>query len=397
MPLTDAACRNAKPQDKPYKLTDGSGLYLLVQVNGSRLWRFDYSFDGKRKTASFGKYPSVTLIDARAQREAMKVKLRDGENPAEKSASELTFGEVANSWYETNQTKWKTSYSARFWRRIESDILPTLGRRPLTQIEPPEVLKLLRTIEERDAIYSAKRICEMVSTIYRYAISEGHTRFNPAADLKPALKPMPQVKHRNKLKESELREFFQKLRARGPGASQFAIELVAHTFVRPNEIQFARWDEIEGNLWTIPGERMKMGKTHLVHLTKSSLDLLAKLKELSLGSEWVLPGRSGRKPIVNNTLIYFLYDLGYGPHSSGAKTTVHGFRGLASTVLNESGLFHHDWVERQLAHVPMDKIRSAYNAAEYWEHRVKMMEWWSARLEAHAAPRSATDLSDLLL
>lgn len=392
MPLTDAACRTAKPTEKPYKLTDAAGLYLLVQPNGSRLWRMDYAFAGKRRTAALGKYPAITLAQARAERERIKTMLREGKDPGAKAAALQTFEQVARRWFADNHAKWKTSYSARFWSRIESDILPTLGSKAIDRIEPPEILLLLRAIEDREAIYTAKRICEMVNTIFRYAIAEGLTKFNPAADLKPALKPMPDVKHRAKLAESELSEFFRRLRASGAGRTQLALELVAHTFVRPNEIQFGRWDEIDGDVWTIPGERMKMGKTHMVPLTRQSQDLLRRLRDLSDGSPWMLPGAvSNKKPISNNTLLYYLYDIGYA-----RKATVHGFRGTASTALNESGLWQSDWIERQLAHVPLDKVRSSYNAAEWWPQRVAMMTWWSDRLDALCARRSVTDLTDLL-
>jgi integrase len=394
MPLTDAACRTAKPTDKPHKITDAAGLYLLVQINGSRLWRMDYTYAGKRRTAALGKYPATSLGEARAERERIKMMLREGKDPGAKAAALQSFDQIARRWFADNQAKWKTSYSARFWSRIEDDILPVLGSRPIDQIEPPEILKLLRAIEDREAIYTAKRICEMVNTIFRYAIAEGLIKFNPAADLKPALKPMPDVKHRAKLAESELPEFFRRLRASGAGRTQLALELVVHTFVRPNEIQFGRWDEIDGDVWTIPGERMKMGKTHMVPLTRQSQDLLRRLRDLSDGSPWILPGFvSNKKPVSNNCLLYFLTDLGYGPHSSGAKTTVHGFRGLASTVLNESGLWQSDWIERQLAHVPLDRVRSAYNAAEWWPQRVALMTWWSNRLDIVAGQKSKTDLT----
>lgn len=386
MPLTDAACRNAKPADKPFKISDGGGLYLFVQPNGSRLWRFDYAHGGKRKTAALGKYPAVGLGDARLQRETMKAALREGVDPAAKVSAGVTFETVARDWFAANKAKWKTSYSERFWQRIEDDMLPVLGPLAIDKIEAPEILKLLRAIEDRDAIYTAKRICEMTSTIFRYAIAEGHTKFNPAADLKPALKPLPKREHRAKLSEAQLPEFFRRLRASGRGRTQIALEIVAHTFVRPNEIQFGKWAEIDGDVWTIPGERMKMGKTHMVPLTRQVQALLAELRELSNGSEWLLPGRdSAKKPISNNALLYFLYDLGYGPHGSH-PATVHGFRGTASTALNESGLWASDWIERQLAHVPLDKVRSSYNAAEWWTQRTKMMRWWSDRLERMSDP-----------
>lgn len=392
MPLTDAACRNANPSDKPFKLADSAGLYLFVQVNGSRLWRFDYRFGDKRRTAALGKYPAVTLAQARIEQERIKVMLRAGVDPSAKAKAGATFREVAEKWFQTKKSKWKTSYSVRIWARLEDNILPTIGATAVDDVEPPTLLRLLRVVEDRDAIYSAKALRQMVSTIYEYAIAEGAAKTNPAQTLNAALKPTPKTKHRAKLKETELPEFFKRLRASGSGSTQLGLELVAHTFVRPNEIQFGQWSEIEGDVWTIPGERMKMGATHLVPLTPRSLELLAGLRKLSNGSRWILPGRdSDRKPISNNTLLYFLYDLGY--HK---KATVHGFRGTASTALNESGLWNYDWVERQLSHVERDEVRLAYNAAEYWEHRVKMMHWWSERLEGFANQRSTTDLSDLL-
>lgn len=394
MPLTDAACRTAKPSEKAYKISDGGGLYLFVQPSGSRLWRMDYAFDTKRRTAALGKYPATSLAEARAERERIKALLRADTDPSAKPDS-LLFGVVAHNWFDANKAKWKTSYSARFWKRIEQDILPTLGDRPLTEIEAPEVLALLRAIEAREAIYTAKRICEMVSSIFRFAISEGHTRYNPAADLKPALKPLPKREHRAKLEESDLPEFFRHLRAyRGDDITKLAIELVLHTFVRTNEIRFGRWDEIDGDVWTIPGDRMKMGKTHLVPLTPQSQSILARMKELSRGSEWIFPGRDSiRKPASENALIYSMRNMGYGP-GSPKHATIHGFRATASTALNESGLWHSDWIERQLAHVPGDKVRSAYNAAEWWDKRVALMQWWSDRLDGYAA--SKTDLSNLL-
>lgn len=382
MPLTDAACRGAKPREKAYKLTDASGLYLHVQPNGSRLWRFDYAFEGKRKTAALGKYPEVGLGPARLIREQMREALRQGRDPSRRKVLGITFGQVAREWFAANEKKWKTSYSARFWRRIEDDILPTLGPKELASIEPPAVLKLLREIEKREAIYTAKRICEMVSTIYRYAIAEGHTKFNPAADLKPALKPLPKREHRARLSEKELPEFFRRLRAyRGDDLTKLALELVLHTFVRTNEIRFGTWDEINGDVWTIPGSRMKMGVTHMVPLTPQSQRILAEMRTRARGGNWIFPGRDTlRKPASENAMLFALRNMGMGP-GSDLHTTVHGFRGLASTALNESGLFHSDWIERQLAHVPFDKIRSAYNAAEWWSQRSAMMIHWSNRMD----------------
>lgn len=397
MALTDAACRNAKAGEKARKLADSGGLYLYVTITGSKLWRMDYAVAGKRKTASFGPYPLISLSQARSKRDEIKLSLKV--DPAAQSGDIPTFDAVARAWYAANRSKWKTSYSERFWAMIEVDVLAFIGDEPITAIEPPRVLELLRRIEEREAIYTAKRARQMISTIFKFAIAEGTLKFNPAADLGAALKPLPREEHRSALRAPELPEFFVKLRAYdGQRITALAIELVAHTFLRTAEIRLAKWDEFEGDLWRVPAARMKMGKEHLVPLTPHVKSLLRAIRGEAGDSVWMLPGDRTGKPISNNTMIYGLYRLGY--HS---RATIHGFRSTASTILNESGLWRPDAIERQLAHVPKDEVRSAYNAALYLDERTEMMNWYSAFLlekanegAAQAARRSKYDLSHLL-
>ncbi|KAB2952498.1 MAG: DUF4102 domain-containing protein [Rhizobiaceae bacterium] len=393
MTLTDVQCRNAKPRERRYNLTDGRGLFLLVKPNGSKLWRQDYAFEGIRRTANFGPYPATSLAQARERRDALKLAIKEGRDPAAKAEdTRPTFEKIAREWFAANVSKWKTSYSARFWKRIEVDILPGIGSKAIADIEPLQVLEALRAIEGREAVYTARRIHQMVNLVFKFAVVSGHIKHNPAADLHVALKPVPKERHRSALKEADLPVFFRKL-AQYDGERQTALALkaVAHTFVRTSELRFARWSEFESDIWRIPAERMKMGREHLVPLTRQTKALFEELRALAKGSEWVLPGPRTAKPISENTLLYALYRLGYR-----SRASVHGFRATASTILNESGLWRDDVIERQLAHVPEDQIRAAYNRGSFWEERIRMMQWFSDLLDRHERIGIANDLSDLL-
>lgn len=394
MPLSDTACRTAKPDSKPRKLADGGGLYLFISTGGTKSWRLDYQIENRRKTLTIGRYPDITLASARQERDKAKAMIRAGRDPSTKSAG-TTFETFARTWFEANRHNWKTSYSTRMWTRIEENILPAIGSREIASIEPHEILSLLRQVEDRGAVYTAKRVNQLIISIFRYAIADSANsgcKFNPASELSEALKSNPKVKHRTFLREGQLREFFERLRDYREEPTRLALEMVAHTFVRTDEIRLARWEEFGDDVWRIPGPRMKMGAEHMVPLTPRVKEIVARLRVLAGNSEWVLPGpfMARDKPISNNTLLYALYRLGYNK-----VATVHGFRRTASTILNESGQFHPDWIERQLAHVPEDKVRSAYNAAEYWPHRVAMMHWYSERLEKHRLGK-VTDLTGLL-
>lgn len=386
--LTDAKCRNAKPTDKQQKLSDAGGLYLLVLPSGGKSWRMAYRFDGKQKALGLGQYPAVSLSQARDKRDAAKKLLADGKDPADKSEA-ATFESFARRWHATNKSRWVEAHAERVLSRIERDVLPQIGNRPIGEIEPTEIVALLRKVEERGALDISKRMKQSIGAIFRFAIAEGHVKHNPAADVGDALRPKPRVKHFARLKTDEIPDLMRAINGYdGEDRTRLALLFTLHTFVRTNETRFAVWSEFEGldgdaPLWRIPRERMKMGREHLVPLTPQVVEILAKLRPLSDGE--LVFGSDG-KPMSENTMLYALYRAGY--HS---RQTVHGFRGMASTVLNEAG-FNSDWIEVQLAHAEEDEVRGAYNAAEYLPGRRQMMKWWSDYLSAAIQPAMSDSL-----
>jgi integrase len=395
MELSDVACRNAKATAKPRKLSDGKGLYLYVAPNGSKLWRCDYAFAGKRRTASFGAYPETSLAQARVARDELKAALRAGRDPAVKQEdARPTFEAVARDWYKVKAPGWKTSYGRRIWKRIEDDILPSLGSKAIADIKPGAVLEPLQAIEGRDANYTARRIHQMVRSIFEYAVAKEHIEINPATSLGVVLKPVPKGKHRAALKESELPEFFARL-ANTPmdEMTRVGLKAIAHVFVRTDELRFAKWTEFDfqQDVWTIPAPRMKMKRELRVPLSRQAKAIFQRLKELAGESEWVLPGPRTGKPISENTLLYALYRIGL--HS---RATVHGFRATFSTIANESELWDRDAIEHQLAHAPDDAIRAAYDRGERWQSRVRMMQWYSDLLDKHEAAGLKHDLAHML-
>lgn len=398
MALTDAACRGAKPDPagKPRKLPDGGGLLLFVSPSGGKLWRMRYRFEGKEKLLSFGSYPEIKLADARALRDKAKRALSEGRDPGANAKAALsapagdTFEAVAREWIKAQAATWTPAHSSRILSRFERDVFPVFGATAVAEVTAPQILAMLRPVEDR-APDIAGRIRMTTGAIMRYAIATGRASRDPAADLRGALKPTPRVKHMARIEAGELAEFMRKLsRYDGEAQTRFAIEFVMHTFVRTNELRFGRWAEIDGDVWRIPGSRMKMGRDHIVPLTPRSLALLAALKQIAGDSEWIVPGGRTGKPISENTMLFGMYRLGYH-----GRATIHGFRGLASTVLNESGLWSVDAIEKQLAHEPGDKVRRAYNAAQLLPERTRMLLWWSDYILA-ASKKSPTDLSDLL-
>lgn len=393
MPLSDTAVRLAKTRDRDYKITDADGMFLLVRTTGSKLWRFSYRYDGKQKTMALGRYPEVSLGEARAARLEARTLLARGVDPSARKATlrrtppsrrdldQDSFEVIAREWFEAKKQKWVPGYADRIIARLEGDVFPEIGHMRLNQIEPTDILEALRKVEAREAIEMAKRVRQYVGSVFRYGIAIGKCKRDPSADIIDALKAPPRTQHRAALKPAELPDFFQRLDGyEGQEQTRRAIELVAHTFVRTGEIVAARkvefeWlDKPDRAMWRIPETRMKMKREHLVPLTPQSIALVRRLIELAGPSEYLLPGYDGR-PISNNTMLFALYRIGY--HS---RATIHGFRSLASTSLNEAG-FNRDWIERQLAHVPGDSVRAAYNAAEWLPDRRAMMIWWSEQLQ----------------
>lgn len=393
MPLTDAKLRALKPAAKPYKVADSEGLHVLVTTGGSVLWRLAYRFGGKQKLLALGQYPYVPLIDARSARQDAKRLLREGRDPSherkmekrrQRVAAGHTFQTVADEWFELRKDMWVKSYADRLRSRLDADLLPELGRRPIAEIEPIEVLDVIRKVEKRDAVEMAKRIMQMASAIFRYGVATSRCPRDPTFDLRGALRPAKEVKSRSALQASELPDFLQRMSAyEGDDLTRLALELVVLTFVRTAELRFATWAEFEGlegpePLWRIPAERMKMRRPHLVPLAPQAVAVLTKLRMLNLRHDQVFPAPTRSKVISENTMLYALYRMGYH-----GRATVHGFRKTASTVLNEQN-YNRDWIEMQLAHSE-GSVRSVYNAAEWLPGRREMMCWWADYLDRRRA------------
>ena len=386
--LTDPKIKSAKPKERAYKLSDGAGMYIHVMPRGGRYWRLKYRFGGKEKTLALGVYPDVSLARARKKRQAARELLDAGKDPglAKKAAKRQeimrannTFEGVAREWHEQQAHRWTERHANKVMSSLNRTIFPMLGARPIADIEAPELLDVLRVIEHRGALVTAHEVLQRCSAVFRYAIASCKANYNPAADLKDALKPV-KTTHYASLSEEDLPEFLEKLDAYdGHKITQLAMRLLMLTFVRTVELRGARWDEfdLDKNLWRIPAKRMKQGVEHMVPLSDQAIDVLEELKPLTGHYGFVFPGRINiAKPMSENTVLYALYRMGYH-----GKATGHGFRSTASTILNEMQ-FPSDAIERQLAHGERDKVRAAYNKALYLDKRTEMMQTWADYLDS---------------
>lgn len=390
--LSDTAIRKAKPAVKSYKMPDERGLHLLVRPTGAKLWQLRYRIAGKEKTASLGQYPDVGLGDARNRRDELRKLVAHGVDPvarkraqkaARAAAEEHRFKLVALDWFE----RWKGPRSERHARyvkaRLENDVFPAIGDKPLLDIDAPALVEMLRTIEKRGAVDIAKRCLQMTSQVFRYAIAHGVSGVtrNPAADIKPADVLAPRTKgHYARIEARELPGLLRKIEAyQGASITRLAMKLMALTFVRTGELIAARWSEfdLERGRWDIPAARMKMKAPHIVPLSTQAIDCLRILREVTGERELLFPGeRDHERPMSNNTILAALDRMGYKGRMTG-----HGFRGLASTILHEQG-FDHAHIELQLAHQERDNVSAAYNFATYLEPRARMMQWWGDYLES---------------
>jgi integrase len=395
MALTDTRIRNAKPKGKAYKLSDGGGMYLLVIPDGRCYWRLDYRFAGKRRTLALGVYPIVSLSNARARREDARALLAKSIDPsavkqatkrAAQLASKNTFEAVAQEWIANQRNRLAPRYRALLLARLEADIFPEIGSRPIGDIEVPEVLATLRKVEKRGVIETARRLRQICGQVFRYAIVTGRAKYDPSAALGGALGSPGRARGHRAMALNEVPNFLNALRAYdGDPRTRLALRLMVLTFARTTELRGAQWSEfenLEGNepLWRIPAERMKMKREHIVPLAPQAVAVLRELRA-SPGSEaspslFASPSREGY--MSNNTMLYALYRMGYH-----GRATVHGFRAMASTALNEMG-FRPDVIERQLAHQEQNAVRAAYNRAEYLHERRAMMNHWADHLDALA-------------
>jgi integrase len=383
MPLTAMGAKNAKPHEKPYKLSDEKGLYLLVTPSASKLWRFDYRFAGKRKTLSFGKWDDVELAQARERRDAARKSLAAGRDPSvgevqEDAVVKNSFETVARNWHASAKAAWTPRYAKLVLGRLEADIFPHLGRDDVDAIEPPRLLKVIRMIEARGAFEMAKRVKNHCSEIFQYGIAEGKGHRDPAAEIHRALKKPRPKKHMPAVPPSEFPTLVACMHAYdGNERTKLALLFTLTTMVRTQETRFAtiaEFENLDGQepLWRLSPDRMKMSREHLVPLPRQAVTIIKRLRELSPDSRYLFPASTKVGVISENTMLYGLYRMGY--HS---RQTTHGFRRCASTILNESGKFEPDWIETQLEHADDDKVRGAYNAALYLPHRRRMLQWWA--------------------
>lgn len=391
MALTDKNVRDAKPKEKPFKLADEKGLYLLVNPTGSKLWRWKYRLAGREKLMALGAYPQVSLAQARKARfeafDKLKIDLVDpmAERKAAKRATSLaleqSFQSIARAWWKA----WKGARSARHadyvLRRLELDVFPVIGARPIFELTAPDLVMMVKRIEARGALDIAKRSLQTCGQVFRYGIAHGLCSRNPVADIRPS--DVIESRKKTNYARIDLKELPELMRRiegyQGSSVTRLALKLMANTFVRTSELIHAKWDEfdLEAARWTIPAERMKMGTPHIVPLSAQVLEILQVLRLLTGNCPLLFPGeRNHEKPMSNNTILAALKRMGYAGQMTG-----HGFRGVASTALHEQG-YRHDWIELQLAHQERDEVAAAYNYAQYLRERAKMMQHWSNYLDS---------------
>ncbi len=373
----------AKPRDKPYKLSDGGGLYLLINTNGSKYWNLKYRVSGKEKKLSFGVYPDISLADARAKREEARKVIASGDDPSEvkklekmakKISIENTFEAIAVEWYTGKISTWSKNYAHYVIQAFKNNVFPFIGNRPITEIKPLELLALLQRIEKRNAPQLAGKVRQRCGEVFRYAIVTGRAEYNPAPDLASAMQSY-QKQHNPFLLVQELPEFLNKLtQYTASFITHHATRLLMLTGLRTTELRAAEWKEIDFDkmIWEIPKSRMKMKKDHLVPLSKQALEILRFLQHITGRYSFIFPGRNDRtKPMSVSSINQLLKGVGYG-----GKVTGHGFRHTMSTILHEQG-YNTAWIETQLAHVDKNSIRGTYNHAQYLDGRREMLQWYA--------------------
>ena len=392
MPLTVKAIENAQPQSKPWKLVDERGLYLLISPSGSKRWQLRYSFQGQKKKISFGPFPEVSLKAARTKRDEARAMVADGIDPLgerrnkkleAKLATENTFASVAREFIAKRADDGDKAISASTERKARwflSLIEPKLGHLPVSQIPAPLLLSVLNEIQESGRRETGHRLRSFVGRVLNYAIATGRAENNPAPALRGALSA-PKVRHHPAVIEpTKLGELLRAIDSYGGHAStKAALALSSHLFQRPGEIRTMRWADLDLDtaVWTIPAEQTKMRREHRVPLSRQAIAIIRSMEDVAAYSEHVFPSFNPKKPLSENAVNGALKRLGYG-----GVMTAHGFRTTASSLLNESEQFHPDAIERALAHEDANAVRKAYNRTQYWDQRVRMMQWWSDKLDS---------------
>lgn len=388
MGLTDTTIRNAKPGQKPVKLFDERGLFLIVTPTGGKWWRLKYRFEGKEKLLSLGTYPDVSLKDARDRRDTARKHLADGIDPSanRKAQKSLREGQAANSfeavsreWYEKNSRNWVDSHGSRIIRRLERDIFPNLGKRPIAEIAPPELLQVIRRIEDRGALETAHRALGNCGQVFRYAVATGRAARDPSADLRGALPP---VKGEHFAAVTEPQQAGEILRAidayQGTATVSCALRLAPLVFVRPGELRAAEWAHIDLDAAEWRYTVTKTGTPHIVPLSTQAIAILREIHPLTGAGRFVFPSaRAGSRPMSDNAILAAMRRMGIGKEEMSG----HGFRAMARTILDEVMGVRPDLIEHQLAHAVKDPNGRAYNRTAHLAERRKMMQQWADYLD----------------
>lgn len=396
MPLTDTSIKSAKPAEKPVKMTDGDGLYLLIHPNGGKWWRFDYRFDSKRKTLSMGVYPDVSLKAARDRRDEARKQIANGVDPGEHrkahknaraDAVANSFEAVAREWYSKMLPTWTPDHADKIIRRFERDVFPWVGSRPIGDLSAPEVLMTIRRIEARGRLETAHRALQSAGQVFRYAVATGRAERDPTGDLRGALPPTRE-KHMAAITDpTEVAALLRAIDAfQGTLIVKSALQLAPLVFVRPGELRQAEWAEIdlEKGEWNIPAERMKGWKRkgvttpHLVPLAPQAVAILQELRPLTGRGKHVFAGRDPKKCMSNAAVNAALRRMGY---DTKTEMTGHGFRAMARTILHEELDVERDVIEHQLAHAVPDALGTAYNRTKFIKERRAMMQRWADYLD----------------
>ena len=411
MALTDLEVKKANATGKPQKRADGGGMYLLAQpdsvkinekkkeeiVRGAKYWRLDYRFAGKRKTLAIGVYPDVALSEARERREEARKVLANGADPgdikkAQKAAvvalAENSFELVAREWFSKHAPNWKENHSSKIIARLEKDVFPWIGAIPIAEINAPALLAAIRRIESRGALETAHRALACCGQVFRYAVATGRAERDPTGDLRGALPPVKKEKHfaaiTDPLKVGELLRDIEGYQ--GSYVVKSAFKLSPMLFVRPGELRKMEWAELDLDRaeWIIPADKMKMGVTHIVPLAKQAVEVLREIQPLTGRGKYVFPGeRDHDRPMSDNAIRSALRRMGW----ANDEMTPHGFRAMASTILDNMG-YKQEWLERQLAHEEPNKIKAAYKREAwrmYLPERIAMMQAWADYLDGLAA------------
>lgn len=373
--LTNKIIDGAKARDKQYKIADAQGLYLVVTPRSVKSWRCNYKAEGKHQTHTFGKYPDISLANARLLNVEFKDLLAAG-----MVKSSPTFDEIKNNWYKQKLPTLKNiKHKQQVIYRLDTFVSPKIGKTPIDAIRRADLVEVVRRVQEGGIIETAHRVATHMRQVFDYAVDVGKLEHHPAAGLSRVLQTS-KVKHMPCVPIGDAGNLIRAVNNYDESMARYGLLLLALTFVRTSELRYMRWNEIrDDKFWVIPADRMKLGKPHVVPLSDFALQVLGKLEAITGGYEFVLHSPiKADKPISENFFLDALYRLGYRGRMSG-----HGFRSLASTVLNEQSQFSQDVIERQLAHKENDAVRAAYNRAEYLDERIKLMRWWSDWINSH--------------